>query len=275
MPTPAPSAPDQLVADATAGAATAHADATAPTAGADRVLFVLAALARHGEPIAVRELCERTGLPRSTLYRQLALLKRWGFVLEADGCYAPGPISLQLALGFDLTSHLVREAHDDMQWLAQQSGESVGLVVAVQDQAVCLEMVESRQSLRCSFEKGRGVPLRAGASAKSLLAFMDEAACRRVVRALPDMADEDAARLLAELAAIREAGYAVSEGEVDDGVWGISAPVFRRRDGRHRRESAGSITLMAPASRRHGRETQLIEMALAAAQRISTRLQTG
>lgn len=276
MPTPAPAAPDRLAADTPAGAPanTAHADSAAPTAGADRVLFVLAVLARHGEPIAVRELCERTGLPRSTLYRQLALLKRWGFVLETDGYYAPGPISLQLALGFDLTSHLVREAHDDMQALAQQSGESVGLVVAVQDQAVCLEMVESRQSLRCSFEKGRGVPLRAGASAKSLLAFMDEAACRRIVRALADMTDEEAARLMAELAAIREAGYAVSEGEVDDGVWGVSAPVFRRRDSRHR-ESTGSITLMAPASRRHGREAQLIEMTLAAAQRISTRLQTG
>ncbi len=269
MPPPAsslalPPSPEPDVTDATG----------VPAAGADRVLYVLAALARHGEPITVRELCERTQLPRSTLYRQLALLKRWGFVLESDGSYAPGPISLQLALGFDMTSHLVREAQADMQWLAQQSGESVGLVVAVKDQAVCLEMVESRHSLRCSFEKGRGVPLRDGASAKSLLAFMGETACQRIVRALPDLSAEAAGRLLEELAAIRKTGYAVSEGEVDAGVWGVSAPVFRRRDARHRGEAAGSITLMAPATRRHGREPQLIELTLAAAQRISARLQS-
>jgi DNA-binding IclR family transcriptional regulator len=238
--------------------------------GADRALFVLATLARHGERITARELGAKTGLSKSTLYRQLMLLKRWGFVLESDGAYAPGPVSLQLALGFDLASHLVREAQPEMELLAQQSGESVGLVVAVRDQAVCLEMVESRQSLRCSFEKGRGVPLRGGASAKSLLAFMRQDERERIIRGAPGTAAADADHLLDALAAIRQVGYAVSEGEVDAGVWGVSAPLFRHPA---RGESAGSITLMAPASRRQGREPELTAMTLAAARRISERLQ--
>ena len=245
------------------------AESAQPAGGADRVLFVLAALAHHGAPITVRELVARTGLPKSTLYRQLMLLKRWGFVLESDGEYAPGPISLQLALGFDMASHLAREALPDMRLLAQQSDESVGLVVAVKDHAVCLEMVESRQSLRCSFEKGRGVPLRAGASAKSLLAFMRDDARERVVRAQCEPAEAE--QLLAELAAIRATGYAVSEGEVDPGVWGVSAPLFSRRA---KADALGAITLMVPATRRQGRESALIDMTVAAAMRISARLQS-
>ncbi|MDF3885342.1 IclR family transcriptional regulator [Cupriavidus basilensis] len=241
-----------------------------PAAGADRVLFVLAALAQQGKPMTVRELGAATGLPKSTLYRQLVLLKKWGFVLESDGRYAPGPISLQLALGFDMASHLAREAQPEMQWLVQQSGESVGLVVAVKDQAVCLEMIESRQSLRCSFEKGRGVPLRAGASAKSLLAFMHEDARRRIVLGLPDMDATQAEQLLDELAGIERAGYAVSQGEVDAGVWGVSVPVFRRRE---KTAAVGSITLMAPATRTQGREPLLIEMTRSAAGRVSAGLQ--
>ncbi|CAG2158683.1 HTH-type transcriptional regulator KipR [Cupriavidus numazuensis] len=245
------------------------AEAGQPAGGADRVLFVLATLAQHGAPITVRELVATTGLPKSTLYRQLMMLKRWGFVLESDGEYAPGPISLQLALGFDMASHLAREALPDMRLLAQQSDESVGLVVAVKDHVVCLEMVESRQSLRCSFEKGRGVPLRTGASAMSLLAFMRDEARERVVRAQCEPAEAD--RLLAELAAIRETGYAVSEGAVDPGVWGVSAPLFSRRG---KTDALGSITLMVPATRRQGRETALIDMTVAAAMRISARLQS-
>jgi DNA-binding IclR family transcriptional regulator len=81
----------------------------------------------------------------------------------------------------------------------------------------------------------------------------------------------EAERLLAELAAIRETGYAVSEGAVDPGVWGVSAPLFSRRGNT---EALGSITLMVPATRRQGRETELIEMTVAAAMRISARLQS-
>ena len=74
---------------------------------ADHVLQVLTVLAQQGHSLSAAELTERTGIARSTLYRQLVRLKRWGLVLESEGRYAPGPLSLQLALGFDLASHLV------------------------------------------------------------------------------------------------------------------------------------------------------------------------
>jgi DNA-binding IclR family transcriptional regulator len=239
---------------------------TRNVASADRVLQVLAVLAQQGRVLTATELMAHTGLARSTLYRLLARLKRWGFVLENDGCYAPGPLSLQLALGFDLSSHLVRQAHQEMLALARQSHESVGLIVAVNDTAVCLDMVESEQSLRCSFEKGRSVPLRAGASAKCLLAHLPAAALVAIVDAQhPDAAAREAAR--AELAAIREAGYAMSTGEVDAGVWGVSAPLFGAG-----RQAVGALTLMAPVTRARGQEAALADMTIVAAARISRAL---
>ncbi len=67
---------------------------------------------------------------------------------------------------------LVEASRDSMMQLSRTTQESVGLIVAVNGQVICLEIIESTQSLRCSFEKGRALPLRAGALAKSLLAFM-------------------------------------------------------------------------------------------------------
>ncbi|EJE51255.1 transcriptional regulator [Acidovorax sp. CF316] len=239
--------------------------ATVPTA--DRVLQVLAVLAQQGKSMPAAELMERTGLARSTLYRQLARLKRWGFVLESDGFYAPGPLSLQLALGFDLASHLVRQARPDMVDLAQQSQESVGLIVAVNDQAICLDMVESQHSLRCSFEKGRSVPLRAGASAKCVLAHLPEAVRAAVLDSQwgAGTPERDAAQR--ETDAIRKAGFAMTAGEVDPGVWGCSVPLFGAS-----RQSVGAITLMAPIVRASGQEEALIRMAVVAAARISRQL---
>ena len=232
-------------------------------ATSDRVLQVLAVLARQGRVLSAGELMAHTGLARSTLYRQLARLKRWGFVVETDGCYAPGPLSLQLAIGFDLSSHLVRQAREDMVTLARQSRESVGLIVAVNGQAICLEMVDSEQSLRCSFEKGRSVALRAGASAKCLLAHLPEPDRLAVLAAhYPDPAGRQAVD--AQLAAIRQTGYAMTVGEVDPGVWGVSAPLFGVA-----RRAVGAITLMAPVTRAQGQEAALADMTIVAAARIS------
>ncbi|MCJ0761832.1 IclR family transcriptional regulator [Variovorax terrae] len=234
---------------------------------ADRVLQVLAVLAQQGRTLSAAELMERTGLARSTLYRQLARLKRWGFVLESDGHYAPGPLSLQLALGFDLASHLVRQARPDMLELSQQSQESVGLIVAVNDQAICLDLVESQHSLRCSFEKGRSVPLRAGASAKCVLAHLPEAARAAVLDGQWGAGTPGRQAAQDELDAIRKAGFAVSLGEVDPGVWGCSVPLFGAS-----RQAVGAITLMAPTLRAQGHEESLIRMAVVAAARISRQL---
>ena len=238
--------------------------ASAPVTTADRVLQVLAVLAQQGRALSAAELMERTGLARSTLYRQLARLKRWGFVLESEGHYAPGPLSLQLALGFDLASHLVCQARPDLQALAQQSHESVGLIVAVNDRAICLDMVDSQQSLRCSFEKGRSVPLRAGASAKCLLAHLSDAARASVLDSQYGAGSPDRQAAQEELEGIRQAGFAVSTGEVDPGVWGVSAPLFGTA-----RRAVGAITLMAPLSRVQNQDQALIRMTVVAAARIS------
>jgi DNA-binding IclR family transcriptional regulator len=179
---------------------------------------------------------------------------------------------LQLALGFDVNSLLVEASRNEMQQLARASQESIGLVVAVRHQVMCLEMVDSQHSLRCSFEKGRAVPLKAGASAKSLLAFMADRARAEVLDSVFGNDPVGRAAIEAELQQIRAQGYAVSDSEVDPGVWGVSAPIFH-----HSGRSAGSsasITLMAPSTRAIGRESQLIDGTLRTARAISEHMQT-
>lgn len=154
-------------------------------AGADRVLYVLATLARHDGPLSIAALAEKTGLAQSTLYRQVALLKRWGFVGEHEGEYGPGPLCVQLAWGFDQSSFLIHEAQPDMAALAAASGETIGLLVAVKDQAVCLDMVESQHPLRCSFTKGAACRWRVALRPSRCWPSCRRHACRRPWRCWP------------------------------------------------------------------------------------------
>ena len=151
--------------------------------------------------------------------------------------------------------------------LAQQSCESVGLIVAVNDKAICLDMVDSQHSLRCSFEKGRSVPLRAGASAKCLLAHLPEAARNAVLDSQWGAGTPARDNAWQELQAIRQAGYAISMGEVDPGVWGCSVPLFGAS-----RQAVAAMTLMAPLQRAQGQEPALTQMAMVSAARISRQL---
>ena len=234
---------------------------------ADRVLQVLAVLACADRPLSAGELMQSTALPRSSLYRQLARLKRFGFVAESGGLYAPGPLGLQLARGFDDGSHLVHAARPILVQLSQQTQESAGLLVAANGQAVCLDMVESSLSLRCSFAKGSSVPLKVGASAKCVLAYLP-AVQRDVLLAQAYGADAAARSMAAaELQALRERGYITTVSEVDVGVWGCSTPVFASG-----RRAVAALTLMAPYQRAQPQEAQLVQATLAAAARISRSL---
>ncbi|GGD01326.1 IclR family transcriptional regulator [Undibacterium terreum] len=247
-------------------------DATSPIPVSERVLQVLAAIARSGHPISARELAAQTQLPLSTVYRHLLPLKKWGLVQQhaQTGLYEPGPLGVQLAWGFDQHSFLMSQARSEIEQLVAQSGESVGLLVHVQRQVVCLDMQESEQALRCSFAKGRAnSPLR-GASAKALLAFTAKPAQDLLIaHYLPEQPDEQR-QLKIVLQQIYRQGYAVSENEVDQGVWGVSAPVF---SGRNKMEA--TLSLMAPVSRAAARQDEWIQQTLATAARISQRLRAS
>ncbi|GAB2478995.1 IclR family transcriptional regulator [Comamonas humi] len=247
-------APDPFTADS----------APAEVSAADRVLQVLAVLASAGRALTAGELMQGTGLPRSSLYRQLARLKRFGFVMESGALYAPGPLGLQLARGFDDGSHLVQVARPILVQLTDQTRESVGLLVAANGQAVCLDMVESPLSLRCSFAKGSSVPLSVGASAKCVLAYLPAAQRDPLLDRHYGAGTPARAQAAAELLQLRERGYATTVGEVDAGVWGCSAPLFGNA-----RRAVAAITLMAPHQRVLHQEASLVQATLAAAARIS------
>lgn len=240
--------------------------------GAERVLFVLATLGRIGRSVSINDLMLATGLAKSTLYRQLALLKRWGFIIDNNNEFLPGPMCVSLAWGFEQSYHLRQAARAELEQLSSLSNESAGLLVAVNRQVVCLEMIESRQPLRCSFVKGRSLPLFKGASAKALLAFMAQDQQAAVLSDLQndDILDGDTRQTLeTELGLIHAQGYACTDSEVDDGVWGVSAPIFQ-----HPRRSIAVVTLMAPNTRIENRATSLIDMTVRVASRISSRLQS-
>ncbi|WP_107852137.1 IclR family transcriptional regulator [Oceanimonas marisflavi] len=227
----------------------------------DKIFALLSALAVASEPLTARVLAEQTGMPLSSTYRYLATLMRWSMVQERhSGQYAPGPMAVQLAAGFEQHNSVLTWARPLLSELAVRTGESAALMMLSGRRALCVEMIDSVQALRCCYQKGHSQPLLRGASAKALLAFADETLLGTVMTGLK--AEEQTA-LQTELAIVRAQGYAVSEGEIDPTIWGVSAPVLSSRE-----HLLGGISLMAPAERVGPAASQWIRWTCEAAQRL-------
>jgi DNA-binding IclR family transcriptional regulator len=200
---------------------------------ADRAIDVLLLFDDHGPILSALDVSERLTMPRSTTYRYLQSLRSYGLVEDdpTAGGFRLGPRVLQLARMARKGLALPELALPCMRELAELTGEAVLLTRRSERQVVCVERVESRHRIRLSYERGTVLPPHAGASAKVLLAWLPEGELDELLRSTEltrytERTVTDPNALRAELAAIHQAGYAVSNGEVDPGVRGIAAPIF-------------------------------------------------
>lgn len=237
--------------------------------GAERVLEVLETVATAKAPLSAKQVSELAGIPLSSAYRHLTSLKEAGFIVDLgrDLGYGPGPVCMRIAQNFDRTSHVLALALPEMQRLSVRTQESVGLMKVLGTDVYCVEMIESPLSLRCSYSRGRSQPLSHGASAKALLAFLPQSVQDEVCDRLLGRNHDARSALLKELKAIRTKGYAESEGEVDSGVWGASAPIFSQGE-----RLEGSISLMIPSTRVGNRRDELVQQTIETAKAVTMRL---
>jgi IclR family acetate operon transcriptional repressor len=109
--------------------------------------------------------------------------------------------------------------------------------------------VESRHSLRYAIELNKWIPVHAGASGLAILAFLDDNEIHSVIErtrltTLMDHTITEAHRLQTEIEAIRQRGYAITQGPRIPGAVGLAAPIFGS-DGR----LIGDICLTIPQQR--------------------------
>jgi DNA-binding IclR family transcriptional regulator len=197
--------------------------------GARRVLTVLMAFSPERHTQTARDISRATGIPLPSVYRYVALLRDMELLVADDrGNYHPSARLSVIARAAEKAETLSDIADPVMRRLSDVTGETVILVRLIARSAVCVHRIESTQSLRTSYEPGQPLSLEHGASARLLLASMPTQTRREYLAPLAARDPEAAARLEEDVLIAGERGWAVSEEEIDKGVWAAAAAVQDR-----------------------------------------------
>ncbi|MDN5918441.1 MAG: IclR family transcriptional regulator [Pseudonocardia sp.] len=202
------------------------------TGATERVADVLLLFTDGPSTLGVTRVSRELGLSKAVVHRILQSLTSRELTAydPASREYRLGPAAAALGGRAMRDSDLRTAALPELSGLRDELAETATLSARVHGGRVYLDQVVGTHEITMSVEIGRRFPLHAGSSGKCMLAFgpderVDETLAADLAALTPStITDPDALR--AELALIRERGYAASAGERQADAGSVAAPVF-------------------------------------------------
>ncbi len=197
----------------------------------DRAIAILYLLAKQGNA-GVTEVAADLGVHKSTAFRLIAALEA-GHLIEQDGergKYHLGRGILRLAGATAGRLEVPTESRPVCRQLAAELGEAVNVAILDSGEATNILQEYGKASITGRNWIGQRTPLHATASGKVLLAWMDAVALKEFLasklhRYTPQTVTKPAL-LEAELARVREQGWASTTEEFEIGLNAVAAPIL-------------------------------------------------
>ncbi|HET7750293.1 MAG TPA: IclR family transcriptional regulator [Terriglobales bacterium] len=224
---------------------------TPPIQSLDRGLVILETVAKTGDPVPLGQLTELLGIDRSSAFRLANTLKRRGFLANPSGRkdYILGPSIWRLSRQYDWSNMLIGICDQHLKLLASKTNETAHLAVREGKQALFIDHASINHIIAVTGQTGELVPLYCTAHGKALLADFGIAELKALFGAAPlqlhtartIVSIEQLAKACAE---IRVRGFATDDGEFQEGIRCVAAPI-RDKGGR----IIGSLGISAPLTR--------------------------
>lgn len=243
---------------------------TTPVKSAVRTAELLDYLARNEGPHSLTDLQQQLGYPKSSLHVLLRTLVDLGW-LETDitgTLYRIGMRALLVGTSYIDTDEVVRLSREILDWVAEQTTETVHLARLDGVDVVYLATRASTHYLRPFSRVGRRLPAYATSLGKALLAIRSDDEVRGLLpdplEALTPNTLTDVGALFADLARTRERGYSIDLEENTLGLmcFGVAVP--------YREPPRDAISCSVPVARMNPeREQQIPRILLEASARLT------
>jgi IclR family pca regulon transcriptional regulator len=196
----------------------------------EKALRLLQSFSGAAPAMSVSEAAAATGLTRATARRLLLTFERLGFA-ETDGRrFQLTARVLRLGYGYLAALPFWEHAQSHMRALSDEVRESSSLATLDGGEIVYVARVPASRMMTITFNVGSRLPAYPTSMGRVLLAALPAAELesyldRTELARLTDHTITDRAKLQAELARVAEQGYALVDGEREEGVRSAAAPV--------------------------------------------------
>jgi len=240
-----------------------------------RGLNILEALARAEGGLTLTDVSQRVGLAPSTAHRLLATLEKLGYVYQAGelGRWYVGLQAFAVGSSFLASRDFVAQSHPYLRRLMEQSGETANLAILDATEAVFIDQVQCRETMRTIVKLGSRVPLHASGVGKAIFATLPDDQIDAIVKVkgLPRITVHTITApetMLGALRVIRQRGWSFDDEEHLPGTRCVAAPIYDEHA-----EALGAISIAGPSARLPDeRIKQLGPLVAHTAENISRRL---
>jgi DNA-binding IclR family transcriptional regulator len=198
----------------------------------DKGLFLLEIVEEAERPLSLHDLWLKLKWDKATVHRLLVTLERRGYLLR-DSATRQYTLGLKIAgLYASLTRNfdLQTVTRPRLEEVARETTETAHLAIPVGGDIVFIDRVGSREPLSVTTQIGAREPMYCTALGKAILAFVDVAELKELVRPPLKRYTRRTATTLAEvrrtLRSVAAGGYAVDDGEYADGIRCVAAPIL-------------------------------------------------
>jgi IclR family pca regulon transcriptional regulator len=218
----------------------------------DRGLSVLRSFSREHPSMTVADVARSTELTRATARRLLLTLLEMGYVTTDGKYFGLTPRVLDLGYAYISSLQLSEIAQPFMENLSTQVHESVSAAVLDEAEVVYVTRVNTKRIMTISLSIGSRLPALWTSMGRVILANLERTELERFLEYAPfdpptSRSLADRAALRAELANVREQGFAIVDQELEEGLRSVAAPLRDRRGrviaGMNVSTHAGRITL--------------------------------
>lgn len=184
----------------------------------------------ENKTVSLTKLAKQMGINKSTLYRYLSTLKRLGYLSqdENDGYFLTDKL-MKMAMGVVPQMEIRTIALEYLSALSSQTEFNSNL--GFWNGKEILYLAQKRPHPIGSFMVGETIPAYCSALGKAILAFLPEEEIKEYIsktrfKTFTPQTTSSSQQLLAELAVVREQGYALMNGEMLTGLVGVAVPLF-------------------------------------------------
>ncbi len=201
-----------------------------------RALKIIELLGRCREEWGVTDIGRELGLHKSTIYRLLSTMSEEGFIEQTpSGKYQLGIKILEIG-GRMLNNIEIRKvAMPYLLDLSKRAGETVHLVVLHQGEGIYVDKVEAENVIRMHSTIGARVKLHCSGVGKCILAYLPPEETQEIIKKhglvkITDNTITSVEALMAELAKVKEKGYALDDEENEYGIRCVAGPILDYRE---------------------------------------------